>query len=158
MGRVLTTGVYWMLGAFWGEEDSRPRLQSIGMETGVAGGGQYLCTNGGKTVSDSFRALTRQERTAFWQDVEAKINDALKLCAGCVSSGVVKEVREYLDHNELGLAWDVLCRALLASDAVPPEPARRLLLDAGRQMAFHHPQNPGYALWKNVERFFNHRG
>jgi hypothetical protein len=57
-------------------------------------------------MSNSFNSLAQNEKSKFWQDIEAKINSALELCADHISTDALEETHEYLEHNELGLAGD----------------------------------------------------
>lgn len=87
-------------------------------------------------MSRVFSTLSRSERLAFWQEMEGKLREALQYCEHQLPAGLVAEIGEYLDHNELGLAWEALGEALIEFDVLPPEPARQLLLETGNRMGF----------------------
>ena len=109
-------------------------------------------------MSNSFNSLTQDKKIKFWKDIEVKINDALELCADHISTDVLERGHEYLEHNELGLAWEILCEELIELNKVPSKSARLLILEAGKRMGFSQPENRGYKLWKSIEALFNRGG
>jgi len=109
-------------------------------------------------MSSSFDALSWSERIAFWQDIEHKIDAALRQCEGRLAAEVVKEVSDYLEHNELGLAWETLAGELLALGAVLPESARQLMLEAGTRMGFQQAEGHAHALWRDMQALLSHGG
>lgn len=81
-----------------------------------------------------FGNLTQVEKLAFWQDIAEKLYQALELCQDQINAGMMYEIREYIEHNELGLAWETLCDALDETDEIPPNAAQVLILETGKRM------------------------
>ncbi len=106
-------------------------------------------------MSNSFDALDRDAKIKFWQDINVKIKSALELCADHISTAILKEALEYLDHNELGLAWEIFCGELVELDKAPSKSAQLLILGAGKRMGFSQPRNQGHKLWKSIDALFN---
>ncbi len=102
-------------------------------------------------IPSSFNDLKHDEKIKFWQEIEAKIRKALELCATQIREDVLIEVDEYLMHNELGLAWESLCQALIESYTIPSKLACQLILETGLQMGFNQPTANNYALWQKIE-------
>jgi uridine kinase len=99
----------------------------------------------------SFDTLTREEKLRFWKDVGGQTGRALELSVDTVSPVARTQVREYLDCNELGLAWETLCDAVLEPGAMPPEEVRDLLLRAGTRMGLGRADSPFHSLWTVLE-------
>ena len=87
-------------------------------------------------MSSEFDALTRAEKIAFWQAIEAKLRVVIDACEGRIAPHAIAEAREYLDYNELGLAWETLCDALSESDALTQALVAPSMRETGRRMGF----------------------
>ena len=106
-------------------------------------------------MSSSFDTLSRSEKIEFWQSIETKIKGALRQCADWLPAGAIEEVSDYLEHNELGLAWETLGSVLVTLEVVVPKSARQMILEAGICMGFNQAETRNYALWKEIESLFN---
>lgn len=102
-------------------------------------------------MSNSFDTLSQSEKIEFWQNIESKIKEALRQCEAQLPAGVVEEVANYLEHNELGLAWETLSGELLMLEVVPPESAQQMMLEAGICMGFKQAEIQNHVLWKKNE-------
>ncbi len=98
----------------------------------------------------SFNTLSRSEKIEFWRNLEDKIREALRQCAGRLTGDVSEAVSDCLDHNELGLAWETLARDLVALDAVPAS-ARRLMVETGACMGFDQAGTRNHVLWEKFD-------
>jgi hypothetical protein len=52
-----------------------------------------------------------------WSLIESELRAALASVRSDLSDGEARQIAEYLDHNELGLALELLMESLLASEA-----------------------------------------
>jgi hypothetical protein len=111
-----------------------------------------------KPMSSSFDTLSKNEKIAFWQNIESKVREALWQCESQLPAGIIEEVSDYLEHNELGLAWETLGDELTMLEIAPPESVGKMVLEAGICMGFNQVVNQNYVLWKRVESLFNYGG
>jgi hypothetical protein len=105
-------------------------------------------------MSEEFSALTQEQKRKFWRDIQTLLSSVLEQCAPDLPVGVVVDVRAYLDHNELGLAWETLCEELLEVDVVLESPAQDSFLEAGRRMGFAQPSSATYDRWRTIITHF----
>ena len=94
-------------------------------------------------MSTKFDALTRAEKIAFWQAIEAKLRSVIDTCEGRISPHAAAEAGEYLDYNELGLAWETLCAAFSEADALTQALVDPLMRETGRKMGFEEARIDG---------------
>jgi len=87
-------------------------------------------------MSTPFDTLNQAEKIAFWQAIEAQLRNVIDMCAACIAPYAVTEAQSYLDHNELGLAWETLCEALSEADALTQALVEPPMREAGMQMGF----------------------
>jgi hypothetical protein len=109
-------------------------------------------------MSGSFDTLSTSAKIAFWQNIELKIKEALRQCESQLPIGVIKEVSDYLEHNELGLAWETLGSELTMMQVAPPEVAGQMMLETGACMGFDQPGARSCALWRDLETLLNRGG
>ena len=105
-------------------------------------------------MSSSFDTLSLGEKIEFWRNIENKIKEALGQCEGRLPAGVIEEVSDYLEHNELGLAWEALGGELVTLEVVP-ESAQQMMLEVGVCMGFNQAETQNYVLWKKIGSLFN---
>lgn len=105
-------------------------------------------------MSEWHDAHTQEEKITFWQELQALLYSVLAQCPAGVPTDVVKEVREYVAHNELGLAWETLCEALIEFDEILAAPARHTFLEAGWRMGFAQPASANYDRWITITTHF----
>ena len=101
-------------------------------------------------MTTPFDALTQSEKIKFWQDIETNIDHALTLCEAQISDVAVKDIREYLSHNELGLAWEIFCEELIGSGQAPSNQTGPLILEVGSRMGYDRPQAHRHELWQRI--------
>jgi len=97
-----------------------------------------------------FEQLTQAERMRFWQEIEAKLREALDKCSDRISPQTIEETREYLEHNELGLAWETICEEFVQFDVAASQAVRALILETGKQMSLDDPESHAHDLWKEI--------
>jgi hypothetical protein len=81
-----------------------------------------------------------RERRGQWARTTLQLRAALALLRPSTEPDTTRAVEEYLDHNELGLAFDTLVDATLASDAAAlPEGTVEHLRTASAEMEGYQP-------------------
>jgi hypothetical protein len=97
-----------------------------------------------------FDQLTQAERVRFWQEIEAELSQALDKSSVRISTQTIEETRAYLEHNELGLAWETICEEFVQFDVTPSQTVQALILETGKQMSLDDPENHAHDLWKEI--------
>lgn len=106
-------------------------------------------------MPSSFSMLSRSEKTEFWQKIASTIKEALRQCEHQLPVGVTEDVSEYLEHNELGLAWETLCGELINLEGVPSASAQQMILEAGIRMGFNEAGSQNHALLRKIASLFS---
>jgi hypothetical protein len=57
-----------------------------------------------------------QQRIELWRQIDQYLRAALDQTASDLVGAERRQIEEFLDHNELGLAWEVLIESLAAYD------------------------------------------
>ncbi len=70
----------------------------------------------------SFSDLSNREKRAFWSEVERNIREVLDSLSPAFPNPDREQVIDYLAHNELGLALEHLCDAILEEELSIGEP------------------------------------
>ena len=55
-----------------------------------------------------FDKLTKAEKLKYWEDTNQAISASLSSCGELISASLQEDIRRYLEHNELGLAVELL--------------------------------------------------
>lgn len=105
-------------------------------------------------MTTSFDSLPNKKKIEFWQTVEEKISAVLLTCVSHIAESVVNEVREYLGHNEFGLAWESLCDGIIQSGVKPEKKTQLLMLEIGSVMGCNQQDSFHHNTWKQVVAFF----
>ena len=108
-------------------------------------------------MPNSFDMLSQSEKIKFWQNIESKIKEALRQCEDQLPASIIEQVSDYLEHNELGLAWETLGGELVTLEVIP-ESAQQTILEAGICMRFDQIESQNYELWRKIESLFNYGG
>ena len=91
----------------------------------------------------------RERLLQLWERVERELRATLALVRNDLEPDDVGQIEEFLDHNELGLAFDFLVDCLLESVVAAPREAYDRLGVARGEM-----QLPANAAWKRLTARF----
>ena len=94
-----------------------------------------------------WRGLAREEQLARWQRVEDELRGVLKATGPALPASDRAQVEEYLDHNELGLAWELLVESLVNYDLKIAPPVRDRLKSAATLMDLDLAPQP---MWRRL--------
>jgi len=108
-------------------------------------------------MSDPSDKLDRAERIEFWQTIENRLREALRQCERVLSSGADEEISIYLDHNELGLAWESFYAELNDLACKPPVSFLEIIQETGVMMGFNKKENQSGTLWNELKNMYNQK-
>lgn len=83
-----------------------------------------------------FDKLSKTQKIAYWIEVENDINQCLTLCGDNVPIDIFDEVNEYLLHNELGIAIELLVCAVIENKWAIPDDAKDNILITLEKMGY----------------------
>jgi len=76
----------------------------------------------------------REQLFQLWARVERELRATLELVGAGIGADYIDQIKEFLDHNELGLAFEVLVEGLLESEVAGPQAAYDRLARAKSEM------------------------
>ncbi|NQZ90702.1 MAG: hypothetical protein HRT54_24350 [Colwellia sp.] len=84
-----------------------------------------------------FNKLTKAQKIACWTDIEEQIKQCIFLCGNKAPQSVTEEIEDYLSHNELGIAIELLvCSAIQDNWSISKE-AKCQILNTLISMDYH---------------------
>ena len=100
---------------------------------------------------DDFSKLSLRKQRKLWSKTESDIRDLATQLGDSISDRDRSVVLDYLDHNELGIALEHLCDALIEYDQrlspelhdVTKELFHRMEIDPGRRLQDLSPEAAG---------------
>ena len=59
-------------------------------------------------MTKRFEELSQREKNAHWRSLETMIRNALAIVEAAIEPSTVSTIEDYLAHNELGLALEIM--------------------------------------------------
>ena len=84
----------------------------------------------------SFENLSKSAKLEYWKDIESDILSCLVLADRCVPMDLADQIRDYVSHNELGIALELLADSIVEYDWEVPLEARSLILRTFKKMEY----------------------
>lgn len=97
-----------------------------------------------------FDKLSKSEKIAYWNDVEENIYQCLSLCGKSVPPDLAQEIREYLSHNELGVALEFLADMAIEHEWNISDEAKSYILQTFKKMEYDKEETDKYEKWLNA--------
>jgi hypothetical protein len=100
-----------------------------------------------------FDKLSKAEKIKYWNDLSHDIWQCVSMCADILPNGLANDIREYLDHNELGIALELLADMAIDHELPISRDAKAAILRTFAKMGYEKDepeQYHSYKEWLNV--------
>jgi hypothetical protein len=91
-----------------------------------------------------FDNLTKEQKIEYWDEVNKDIQCCVSLCEGVIPSEIIVGVQEYLSHNELGLALELLADIAIKNNLNLSVAARIAIINTFKKMQYHISEKEQY--------------
>ncbi len=95
-----------------------------------------------------FEKLSKSEKIKYWSEIENDILQCLSLCGDCIPSDIASTVNEYLSHNELGIALEILTDMAVEHEWNISDQAKKYILRTFKKMDYHKTDTEQYESYK----------
>lgn len=96
-----------------------------------------------------FDKLSREQKIKFWEEISSEIENCLHESKDVVSEVTAEYVLEYLSHNELGIALELLADQAIEEDWNISNSVRKKVLGLFRKMNYHITDKENYASYED---------
>jgi len=95
-----------------------------------------------------FDKLSKAEKSEYFKEIENDIHCCLSLFGDCVPDDVANNIQEYLSHNELGIALEILADLAIKYSWNIGDEAKIIILNTFKKMDYHISDRDQYESYK----------
>jgi len=97
-----------------------------------------------------FDKLSKEEKLKYFKEIEFDIHCCLSLSGDCVPEDVANNIQEYLSHNELGIALEVLSDLAIKYNWKIGDEAKKRILNTFKKMDYHISDRDQYESYEKL--------
>jgi len=95
-----------------------------------------------------FEKLTKEEKNRYYEEVSRDIWQCVLMCADVFPEGVVEDIRQYLGHNELGLAIESLAYMVIQHEVSISRDVKAAIMRTFSKMGYEEDEPEQYCAYK----------
>ena len=95
-----------------------------------------------------FEKLSNAEKTWYWEEISRDIWQCVLMCIDVLPEGVAVDIQQYLEHNELGLAIELLAYMAIQHEGSIRRDVKAAILRTLAKMGYEEDEPEQYCSYK----------